>query len=85
MDTEGSNEPLVIDEITNFNDAAIDVPEKGDVNGSLKADLADAVLALQVVAGMSPGGVYAEADVNGDQKIGLEEAVYALQIVAEIR
>ncbi len=83
MDSEGSNEPLVIDEITNLDDAAIDVPEKGDVNGSLKADLADAVLALQVVAGMNPDDVYAEADVNGDQKIGLEEVVYILKALSD--
>ena len=83
MDTEGSNEPLVIDDITTLDGAAIDVPEKGDVNGSLKADLADVILALQVVAGMSPGDVYAEADVNGDQKIGLEEVVYILKALSD--
>ena len=48
--------------------------------------LADAVLALQVVAGLEPSApVYLDADVNGDGKIGLDEAIYILQDVAGLR
>lgn len=59
---------------------------KGDCNRDGKVDLADAVLALQVLAGIAPSvPIYDEADVNGDQRIGLEEVIYVLQKVAELR
>lgn len=46
-------------------------------------DLADAIFALQVVAGTQPTSpVYKTADVNGDDKIGLEEVIYILQKVS---
>lgn len=59
--------------------------EKGDVNNSGSTDLTDAVLALQVCAGMNVSGIRYEADINNDDKIGIPEAVYALQKVAELR
>ena len=63
---------------------------EGDVNGDGGVDLADAILALQVISGLNPGGIdpdYATsgADVNGDCKIGWEEVVYILQRVLENR
>ena len=51
----------------------------GDVNGDGSVDLADAVLALQIIIRESislPGQWH---DVNGDLVIGLEEVVYILQ------
>jgi hypothetical protein len=49
-------------------------------------NLRDAMLALQVRAGINPSStVYKEADVNGDNSIGLEEAIHALQVVSGIR
>lgn len=58
----------------------------GDVNVNGTVDLADAVLALQVCAGMTPAGeVNIHADVNGDNKISLEEVIYILQTVAGLR
>ncbi len=60
-------------------------PAMGDVNGDGKVDLADAILALQVVAGLNPPNVFSSADVNNDNKIGLEEVVYILQKVAGLR
>ncbi|MDA3833613.1 MAG: dockerin type I repeat-containing protein [Spirochaetales bacterium] len=59
--------------------------KNGDINYDKEVDLADAILALQVMAGMNPAGVYAGADVNGDGKIGLAEVIYALQCVAGLR
>jgi len=47
--------------------------------------LADAILALQVVAGLNPADVNIGADVNNDEKIGLEEVIYILQKVAGLR
>jgi hypothetical protein len=63
----------------------------GDIDGDLDVDLADAILALRVLAGMDTAGLirsdYAtsSADVNGDSKIGLEEVIYILQHVAGAR
>jgi len=58
----------------------------GDVNGSGGSpDLADAILALQVLAGLNPSGIKVGADVNGDGRIGFEELGYILQKVAVLR
>jgi len=53
----------------------------GDVDGNGKVELADAVLALKIMAGFTisaPQAVNLNADVNGDGKIGLAEVVYIL-------
>ena len=58
---------------------------KGSIDGDSIIDLADAILALQVLAGMEPSPVFKEADVNEDGKIGLEEVIYILQEVGDLR
>lgn len=59
---------------------------KGDVNGDGSIDLADAIIALKAVAGISPiTAVRLEGDVNGDGRIGVEEAMYVLQHLARSR
>ena len=50
----------------------------GDVDGSGHIDLADAILSLQVAAGLSPEQVENSADIDGDQKIGMAEALHGL-------
>ncbi|MDA3832705.1 MAG: hypothetical protein PF495_04850, partial [Spirochaetales bacterium] len=57
----------------------------GDLNGDTKVNLADAILALKVVAGLNPTGINSSADVNGDGKIGLAEVIYILQHVVGLR
>jgi len=57
----------------------------GDVNGDLEVDLADAIMALQVAAGLYAAGVDPAADVNGDGRIGLAEAIYALGSIGNVR
>ena len=58
----------------------------GDIDGNERVDLSDAILALQILSGVSPAGmVYKEADINGDGKIGIEEVIYILQKEAGIR
>ncbi len=56
---------------------------KGDINRDGTVDLADAVIALKVLAGTDvyviPGYAESGADVNGDGKIGLEDAVYVIK------
>jgi len=57
----------------------------GDLNHQNGVDLADAILALKVVSGLNPSGIFFDADVNSDGKIGLAEVVYILQTVAGLR
>lgn len=64
--------------------------QKGDINGDTSISLVDAILALQVSAGMNPANIVSNypscgADVNGDGNIGLEEIVYILQEVSGLR
>jgi len=57
---------------------------KGDINGD-GVDLSDAILALQVLAGLNPDGIHLSGDVNGDDNIGLADAIYILQKVSGMR
>ncbi len=58
----------------------------GDINDDGSVDLADAILALKIIAGMDADQtVYELADVNGDGKIGLEEVIYILQKISGLR
>ncbi|MDA3833595.1 MAG: hypothetical protein PF495_09375, partial [Spirochaetales bacterium] len=58
----------------------------GDVSGNGNLELDDAILALQIAAGIHPNicdaCIQRGVDVNGDRRIGLEEAIYILQKVA---
>jgi hypothetical protein len=58
---------------------------KGDLNGDGEVNLADLVLSLQLMAGMSVSDVRWRADVNRDGRIGLAEAVYILGKTADLR
>jgi hypothetical protein len=62
----------------------------GDLNGDGEVTMTDAILALQVIAGMQPNGLRSNyttsgADVNGDAKLGMEELLFILQRAAAIR
>ena len=54
----------------------------GDTDDSGIIDLRDAILDLQILAGLTPEGVNKEADVNGDGNLGLEEIIYVLQLLS---
>ena len=54
----------------------------GDIDHSQTVDLADAIAALQITAGISSTEVYLDADVNGDGRIGTAEAIFAIQTAA---
>jgi photosystem II stability/assembly factor-like uncharacterized protein len=59
-----------------------DATVPGDLNDDCKASLEDAILALQVVAGMNPPTVIpmeSGVDIGDDERIGLEEALFAIQ------
>lgn len=59
---------------------------RGDLDGNLTTDLADAILGLQLLSGVTPiSNVYTHADVNGDGMIGLPEVIYILQKVSGVR
>ncbi|MEE4356361.1 MAG: chitobiase/beta-hexosaminidase C-terminal domain-containing protein [Desulfococcaceae bacterium] len=61
---------------------------KGDINGDMNLNLADAILALKVTVGADSSGMIVPdypnsgADANGDSRIGMEDAVYILRKVA---
>jgi hypothetical protein len=64
----------------------------GDVSGDGAVTLADAILAIQIPAGVTPppGAIQESynptwADVNNDGRIGLAEAIYILQWTAGLR
>jgi len=58
----------------------------GNVNDDDGIDLADAILALQVISGVPESeDVYSDADVDGDGRIGLSEAVFVLQVLGGLR
>ena len=49
-----------------------------------KIDLADAVLALQILAKMSPSvSIYKHFDIDGNGKVGLAEVIYILRLITE--
>ena len=55
----------------------------GDIDHNNSVDLADAIIALQLIGGTEPTEpVFTDADINNDQRIGVEEACYALQEAA---
>ena len=58
---------------------------RGDINGDGSVDLADAIVALKGLVGISSGDTYPNRDVNGDGKIGLQEVIYILQKVSGVR
>ena len=62
-----------------------DPPLKGDIDGDGMIDLTDAMLALQVLIGMSPPDVHSGADVNSDGEIGTAEIICILGKVSELR
>jgi hypothetical protein len=65
-------------------------PAKGDINGDVAVNLADAILTLQTMAGINTGGIrgaypLSGADVNGDGKVGSHELLYLLQYIGGLR
>jgi hypothetical protein len=63
-------------------------PAKGNVNADGVVDLADAILAVKVLAGaeVNSASVHPEiADVNGDGQIGMADVIYILQKAAGLR
>ncbi|MCP4107198.1 MAG: hypothetical protein GY749_16930 [Desulfobacteraceae bacterium] len=57
----------------------------GDITGDGTVDLADAVVALMIAAGINTNYINPGTDVNGDNRISTEDAVYILQHTAELR
>lgn len=61
----------------------------GDITMDGDITLADAILALRIMAKVYVSGdnpaIPSSADINGDSRIGLEEALYILQMTAEMR
>jgi hypothetical protein len=59
---------------------------KGNLNGDRWIELTDALMAMQICAGITPAQTIAQdADVNGDGRIDMAEATYIMQILAGCR
>jgi len=69
-------------ELADFSDLPV-CGMPGDVDGNGGIDLADAMLALQALAGISHGEpICAESAVGGRERIGLPEVMYVLRAAA---
>jgi hypothetical protein len=66
----------------NPNQSDVDNDGAGDV---CDLELQDAILILQVLAGMKPTLNDKILDINGDDRLGIEELIYALQHIAGLR
>lgn len=76
---------LQVNDLTSFPSdevSVITLPIRGDLSNDQNVDIADAILALQVLAGNDMGGtaISLAADVNQDDRVGLEDAVYILRV-----
>ena len=60
-------------------------PLKGDLDADGDVDVTDAVLGLQILAGVASKNVKITADLSSDGKIGMEEVIYILQKVSGLR
>jgi hypothetical protein len=59
--------------------------EPGDINGDGRVNLADSILALNVLAGMSAENAHDEGALIQGAKIGLQDVIYVLQKTAGLR
>jgi hypothetical protein len=60
------------------------LPALGNLNNDIKVDLKDAIIALQISAGIVPSVSFSkENEVNGDGKIGIRDALYIFQTMAQ--
>ncbi|WP_207682637.1 Ig-like domain-containing protein [Desulfonema magnum] len=58
----------------------------GDIDNNETVDVRDAVLGLQILAGITPTHpVFITADVNGDGRIGTEEVIHILQFISDLQ
>jgi photosystem II stability/assembly factor-like uncharacterized protein len=61
-------------------------PARGDVNADGSVNIADAIIALQILSAKQPApATHTGADVNSDGNIGLQEAIYVLQTISVLR
>jgi hypothetical protein len=59
---------------------------KGDLDDNSRIDLADAIIAIQVMLNvLQTQNVNRLADVNSDGKIGMEEAIFIMQKASGVR
>jgi len=70
---------------TAFDEVYVGFP-KGDINFDKKVSLSDAILALQVAAGIPAAEqIFIEADLSSDNRIGLEEVLFIMQKLSTLR
>ena len=78
--------PVKVGEATVVNLSLSPLGVKGDFDGSGLVDISDAILALQIISGLTPAAtVYKNADVNNDSRIGIADVIYIMQQAAGLR
>jgi len=89
--TSGHYTNGIIDQLYIYNRALSDseiqmlynISFKGDINKDRNVDIADTILALQVLGGIPTlTQIDNSADIDGDNKIGIAEAIYTIRLVA---
>lgn len=87
--TTSVENPITIDLTENIDITAVFEeigPLIGDIDDNGLVELRDAVLALQILAGIEPSGfMRLDPDVNNDHTIGMHEAIFILQHIAGLR
>ena len=82
-DTSSASASIKVASVTHLDHATI---VHCDVNGDGAIGLEDAILALQILAGLEPATpIGSQVDVNGDARLGLEEVSYIIQKAAQLR
>jgi hypothetical protein len=77
-------EGYVVSGIASASVAINDASTRGDIDGNGSVDLADAIIALKILAGKTNASIFIH-DVNADGRIGLEEALFIFQKLSELR
>lgn len=85
----GSTKPIASGGKLNASKALRSLIRPADLTGDCRIDLADAILALQLLAGLPPPGpdpcIACWQDATGDGRIGLEDVFFILQTAAGMR
>ncbi len=66
-------------------DSSVPLVAPGDINDNDQINLTDAILALQIMAGIAPSGTIKKvADADGDGKIGIADVLYIFRFIERL-